>query len=125
MVHVWACVCAIALSCAGAGPTRNFRHDAPAARGGGTGRGGRGGGGGASHPGSAARRGGTNRPGPSRANIELNREISSGCVSAGDVCACIEARADDFNYVNVATAFRKLLTARRGSVPRSAMESAT
>ena len=65
-----------------------------------------------------------NRPGPSRANIELNREILE-CVSAGEVCACIEARADDFNYVNVATAFRKLLTARRGGVARSAMESAT
>ena len=29
VVHVWACVCAISLSCAGAGPARNFRRDAP------------------------------------------------------------------------------------------------
>ena len=68
------------------------------------------------------KRGGKRKP-ASRAQIELNRKISA-CGSAGEVCACIEAAAAGFNYVNVATAFRKLLTAKPAGVPHGVMGSA-
>ena len=53
--------------------------------------------------GAGARRG----PPPSRANIELNKQIMR--CTAGQLCELISSRVHSFNHVNVATAFRKLL----------------
>jgi len=42
---------------------------------------------------------------------------------AGELCTCIEAKAADFNYVNVTTAFRQLLKmARQAGVRQSALQ---
>ena len=57
--------------------------------------------------GSGSRRGGT-----SEGNIQLNKEIS-GCGSTSRLCGLIAKHAGEFNHVNVATAFRKLLLATR------------
>lgn len=92
-----------------AGPASTVPHDAEAASGGRHSRGPRGGGF------AAPKRG--------RYNSQLNREISA-CGSAQEVCACIEARAAEFDHVNVATAFRKFLMTRRDAMPSAATGSA-
>ena len=56
-----------------------------------------------------------------RRNIQLNAHICA-CESVGELCALIEHRSLEFNHVNVATAFRKLLPASkstRGSVQQA------
>ena len=69
--------------------------------------------------GAGARRG----PPPSRASLELNKQIQR-CSTASELCGLIACSAHGFNHVNVATAYRKLLQAGRGGVPRGAMERA-
>ena len=51
--------------------------------------------------------------------IHLNRHILN-CGSAGGLCELIEVHAEEFNHINVATAWRKLLQprSRRNGVPR-------
>ena len=66
-------------------------------------------------PGLGAQR--TQAQGPSYCNIEINKQIT-GCGGARDLCALIEVRAAEFNHVNLATAFRKLLQSRRDGVTR-------
>ena len=56
-------------------------------------------------------------------NMQLNRHILD-CGSTGELCELIEAHAEEFNVVNVATAFRKLLQSRRNGVPRGVVEQA-
>ena len=56
-------------------------------------------------------------------NIQLNKEIS-GCGSTSRLCSLITKHAGEFNHVNVATAFRKLLLASREGMPRSVVEDA-
>ena len=46
------------------------------------------------------------------------------CDSAGQRCAFIESEVADFNHVNVATAFRKLLTAKPAGVWHGVVRSA-
>ena len=46
-------------------------------------------------------------PGPGR-NIDINQRITKSA-DASELCTIIETRAAEFNHVNVATAFRKLL----------------
>ena len=55
--------------------------------------------------------------------MQLNRHILY-CGSTGELCELIEAHAEEFNAVNVATAFRKLLQSRRNDVPRGVVERA-
>ena len=55
--------------------------------------------------------------------MQLNRHILD-CGSTGELCELIEAHAEEFNAVNVATAFRKLLQSRRNDVPRGVVERA-
>ena len=55
--------------------------------------------------------------------MQLNRHILD-CGSTGELCELIEAHAEEFNTVNVATAFRKLLQSRRNDVPRGVVERA-
>ena len=50
---------------------------------------------------------------PRRA-IEINQRITRS-EDAGEVCDLVETCAAEFNHVNVATAFRKLLQQRGGS----------
>ena len=45
-------------------------------------------------------------------NMDINRQIMRA-PGASELCTFIEARVADFNHVNVATAFRKLLQSRR------------
>ena len=61
-------------------------------------------------------------PPPSRAHIELNKQIMR--CTAGQLCELISSRVHSFDHVNVATAFRKLLQSGRGGVSRGAMEGA-
>ncbi|MGB1608004.1 MAG: hypothetical protein ACPIOQ_85535, partial [Promethearchaeia archaeon] len=68
--------------------------------------------------GSGGRRGAT-----SEGNIQLNKEIS-GCGSTSRLCGLITKHAGEFNHVNVATAFRKLLLASRSGMPRGVVEDA-
>ena len=56
-------------------------------------------------------------------NIQLNKEIS-GCGSTSRLCGLITKHAGEFNHVNVATAFRKLLLASRSGMPRGVVEDA-
>ena len=56
--------------------------------------------------------------------MQLNRHILD-CGSTGELCELIETHAEEFNAVNVATAFRKLLQSRRDGVPRGLAERAT
>ena len=44
--------------------------------------------------------------------------------AARELCELIETHAEEFNAVNVATAFRKLLQSRRDGVPRGVVERA-
>ena len=56
-----------------------------------------------------------------RRNMQLTAQICA-CESVGELCALIEHRSLEFNHVNVATAFRKLLPASkstRGSVQQA------
>jgi len=55
--------------------------------------------------------------------MQLNRHILD-CGSTGELCELIETHAEEFNAVNVATAFRKLLQSRRDGVPRGVVERA-
>ena len=55
--------------------------------------------------------------------MQLNRHILD-CGSTGELCELIETHAEEFNAVNVATAFRKLLQSRRDGVPRGVMQRA-
>ena len=55
--------------------------------------------------------GGQRWPGQ-RQKSELNKQIAASGV-ASDLCALIEAQAAAFGFINIATAFRKLLPARR------------
>ena len=76
-------------------------------------------------PRNPARKGG--RPAgnvQSKLNQEIMQEIMA-FKSAGELCACIEAKATDFNYVAVATAFRQLLKmARQAGVRPITQQSA-
>ena len=54
---------------------------------------------------------------------QLNSHILD-CGSTGELCELIEAHAEEFDAVNVATAFRKLLQSRRDGVPRGFVERA-
>ena len=54
-------------------------------------------------------------------NIDINKQIM-GARGASELCTLIEARATEFNQVNVATAFRKLL--QNNSGPQGAVERA-
>jgi hypothetical protein len=58
-----------------------------------------------------------------RANIEINRQIVA-CEDPTELCALIQARVAEFNHVNVATAFRRLLQTRRQGVSRAAVDQA-
>ena len=62
--------------------------------------------------------------GPSRINIEINKQIMRDGVRA--LCTLIETRVGEFNHVNVATAFRKLLPLqdRRDGASRGEVEQA-
>ena len=67
--------------------------------------------------------------GPSRINIEINKQIMRDGVRA--LCTLIETRVGEFNHINVATAFRKLLPlqdrrdgASRGEVEQALREAA-
>ena len=51
--------------------------------------------------------------GPSKRNVEINKQITV-CQDSRDLCALIDAHAAEFNPVNVATAFRRLLQMWRG-----------
>jgi len=55
--------------------------------------------------------------------MQLNSHILD-CGSTGELCELIEAHAEEFDAVNVATAFRKLLQSRRDGVPRGFVERA-
>ena len=68
--------------------------------------------------GSGGRRGAT-----SEANIQLNKDISA-CGSTSRLCDLITKHAGEFNDVNLATAFRKLLLASRRGMPRGVVEDA-
>ena len=59
----------------------------------------------------------------SRANIELNQQITR-LGSAGELCELIEARSAEFDHVNLSTAFRKLLSAGRAGVHPTARSTA-
>jgi len=54
-------------------------------------------------------------------NIQLNRHILD-CGSTVELCELIEAHMEEFDPVNFATAFRKLLLSRRDGVPRGVAE---
>jgi hypothetical protein len=54
---------------------------------------------------------------------QLNSHILD-CGSTGELCELIEAHAEEFDAVNVATAFRKLLQSRRDGMPRGVVEGA-
>ena len=54
-------------------------------------------------------------------SCELNEQILAG--GTAELCALIESNADDFECVNVVTAFRKLLTTERAGAPNGAAES--
>ena len=49
--------------------------------------------------------------GPSRINIDINIDINKQITRDGvrALCTLIETRVGEFNHINVATAFRKLL----------------
>ncbi len=64
---------------------------------------------------------GKNAQGPSRRNVEINKQITV-CEDSRDLCALIDAHAAEFNSCNVATAFRKLLQSRRESLPSGVVE---
>ena len=55
--------------------------------------------------------------------IQLNRHILD-CGSTVELCELIQARVAEFNHVNVATAWRKLLQSRRDGVHNRVMEGA-
>jgi len=61
--------------------------------------------------------------GPSRRNVEINKQITV-CQDSRDLCALIDAHAAEFNDVNVVTAFRKLLQSRREGLPSGVVERA-
>ena len=54
----------------------------------------------------------------------LNRRMQD-CGSTGELCQLIEAHAEEFDGVNVATAFRKLLQSRRDAVPHGVVQRAS
>jgi len=56
--------------------------------------------------------------------MQLNHNIQD-CGSTGELCELIEAHAEEFDHINVVTAFRKLLQSRRDGVPRGLAERAT
>ena len=56
--------------------------------------------------------------------MQLNRRILE-CRSAEEVCQLVEAHGAEFDHVNVATAYRRVLQSRRGDGgPRGAVEGA-
>ena len=57
------------------------------------------------------------------ANMQLNKQILA-CEDAGELCALIQARVAEFDHVNVATAFRRLLQTRRQGVSRAVADQA-
>ena len=60
---------------------------------------------------------------PSRANIELNKQIQC-CSTAAELCELIACSVHGFNPANVSTALRKLLQAGRKGVGHGARERA-
>jgi hypothetical protein len=60
---------------------------------------------------------------PQRKNIDIIRQIM-GAQGASKLCILIQASAAEFNSVNVATALRVLLQARRDGVPHGVVERA-
>ncbi len=60
--------------------------------------------------------------GPSNCNIEINKQIT--VCETRDLCVLINENAAEFNQVNVAMAFRKLLQSRRDGVPSKDVEQA-
>ena len=75
------------------------------------------------HAGGRCGGSGGRREATSEANIQLNKDIS-GCGSTSRLCGLITKHAGEFNHVNVATAFRKLLLASRSGMPRGVVEDA-
>jgi len=61
--------------------------------------------------------------GPSRRNVEINKQITV-CQDSRDLCALIDAHAAEFNNVNVVSAFRKLLQSRREGLHSGVVERA-
>ena len=51
----------------------------------------------------------------------MNKQITV-CQDTRDLCALIDANAAEYNFVNVVTAFRKLLQSRRKSLARGVVE---
>jgi hypothetical protein len=56
-------------------------------------------------------------------NIDINKQIM-GARGASELCSLVEARAAEFNHVNIATAFRTLLQGRCDGGPRGVVERA-
>ena len=54
-------------------------------------------------------------------SIDINKQIM-GARGASELCTLIEVRSAEFNHVNAATAFRKLLQSRRDVGPRGVVE---
>ena len=55
--------------------------------------------------------------------MQLNRRILE-CRSAEEVCQLVEAHGAEFDHINVATAYRRVLQSRRDGGPRGAVEGA-
>jgi len=66
----------------------------------------------------------THAPTRTTPHMQLNHNIQD-CGSTGELCELIEAHAEEFDHINVVTAFRKLLQSRRDGVPRGLAERAT
>ena len=76
--------------------------------------------------GSDKRRGGGGCAAPrpaEKVNIAINKEIMA-CNDVQDLCSVIQNRVIEFNHVNVATAFRKLLLTPRHDAARGTVDQA-
>ena len=75
---------------------------------------------GGKHRGRGAPGGAALRP-AAKVNIAINKEITA-CKDVQDLCSLIQNRVIEFNHVNVATAFRKLLLTPRHGVARGTVD---
>jgi hypothetical protein len=75
---------------------------------------------GGEHRGRGAPAGAARRP-AAKVNIAINKEITA-CKDVQDLCSLIQNRVIEFNHVNVATAFRKLLLTPRHGVARGTVD---
>ena len=64
---------------------------------------------------------GGGREGAVKVNIAINKEIMA-CNDVQDLCSVIQNRVAEFNHVNGATAFRKLLLTPRHGVARGTVD---